>query len=94
MRRGQPPVCVDIRHQDFAGTRGEMNTSGGMSQSGPRTFLVTGPSQECVCGVHYGVAPVQGRPPTGAHRLIAGHSQYPQDVGPPIFDGAADLLQQ
>ena len=41
-----------------------------------------------------GMAPVQGRPPTGAHRLIAGHSQYPLDIGPPIFDGATDLLQQ
>ena len=64
-----------------------------MQPVGAENFLVT-TEPECVCGVHYGVAPVQGQPSTGAHRLIAGHSQCPQDVGPPIFDGAADLLQQ
>ena len=40
------------------------------------------------------MAPVQGRPPTGAHRLIAGHSQYPQDVCSSLLDRAADLLEQ
>ena len=60
----------------------------------PVSSKISAPFRGFRATVAIGVAPVQGRPPTGAHRLIAGHSQYPQDVGPPIFDGAADLLQQ